>query len=69
MSDTYTPRQKVTLDMVTKAKNIYVFVTFTSNDESWIKVSKREILHHIRNNAQEMKGDIDRDGDMWISPN
>ena len=69
MSDTYTPRQKVTLDMVTKAKNIYVFVTFTSNDESWIKVSKREILRHLRNNAQEMKGDIDRDGDMWISPN
>lgn len=63
-----TPRQEVTTGMVARAKNIYIFVTFTGNDETWVKVTKKEILHHLCTNQHKMIGDIDRDGDMWISP-
>ena len=56
----------VTRKMIREARIVYVFVSFTGNDESWIPVSKANILVQL-SYVPGMTGEMDQNRDLWIA--
>jgi hypothetical protein len=57
---------QITAAMIRKAKTVYVSVTFTGDDESWIAVTKLEILRQL-SYIPDMQGAFEPNGDLYIS--
>ncbi len=39
----------ITKDLVFKARKVYVMMSFTGHDSSWVRVSKEEMYLHLPN--------------------
>lgn len=57
---------KITKRIIRQAKEVKVFLTFTGDDESWVRVSKSEIEYHLIS-VPKMTGELDSDRILWIS--
>ena len=55
----------ITKKQIREANEIYVLVTFTGDDESWVYVSKVEMFRQWEKTS--LFGYTDSDGILWIS--
>jgi hypothetical protein len=59
--------RKVLMDAIARAGTVYVWVAITTDDGTYMRISKAELRSHVRDSNVSYNAELRADGDLYVN--